>query len=340
MRPGASRNPLVLLLLIGATVWADEEALVLTGSDVLCQPGEESTLAVKVEESGWRHKDVQGAVVSALPTSEAGRKSLGRRVTDEEGWVEFPVRFGEPGLYPVAVEAVLAGGDVIKWGREEFLVACRRPERVAVVLDIDDTLTASDAAVFSASAAPRDPETVAVVSALAQHYDLVYLTGRLRGMSSHTRGWLRTKGFPPGPLFVHDVKKSGALRSGTYKKKVLRDLRQHFPNILVGVGDEDSDVEAYTSNGMITILIEEEEHEAWTVERWWQIQELLLGKDVTFADRLSGQAVRAGKDWRFSCTREGRSWRLSAPGLGPVVGGWPEVRQALFDGLREQGAGP
>lgn len=340
MRPGAARKTLVLLLLMGATVWADEQALVLTGSDVLCRPGEKATLAVKVEESGWRHKDVERALVSAFHVTETGRKPLGRGVTDEEGWVELPVRFDEPGLYRVAVEAVPAGEDVAKRGREEFLVACRRPERVAVVLDIDDTLTASDAAVLSASPAVRDPDTVAVVSALAQRYDLLYLTGRPRWMSSRTRRWLRTKGFPPAPLFMRDLKRSRALRSGADKTRLLGQLRRHFPNILVGVGDEDSDVEAYTSNGMVAILIEEEEDEAWNVQRWSQIEELLLGKEVTFAGRLSGEVVLAGKDWRFSCTRQGRNWRLSAPGLGPVLGAWPEVRQALFDGLREQGRGP
>jgi len=325
-------------LLLAGLLWAGQDHLLLSGSDALCQPGEGATLSVKVEQRGLRHKDVEGARVSASLLSEDERRPLGRVVTDEDGWAEFPVRFDEAGLYRVAVEAMVRGEDVDERGREEFLVACRRPDRVGLVLDIDDTLTASDAALLSSLAAVRDPDTVAVVRALAQRYDLLYLTARVRWTSPQTRRWLRTKGFPAAPLFVRDLKRSRALRSGTYKTQLLRQLRRRFPNILVGVGDEDSDVEAYTNNGMVAILIEEKEDESWNVKTWSHVRELLLDEDVMFADRLSGEVVLAGRDWEFSCTRQGRSWRLSAPGLGPVTGGWPEVRQALFDHLQEQGA--
>jgi len=324
---------------MGGAVWAAEEGLVLTGSDVLCRPGEKATLAVKVENTGWRHKDAEDAKMSAVLVTDGVRRPLADAVADDDGWAAFAVSFTEPGLYRVFVEAEGVGRDSGKRGSEEFLVACRNTDRLGVVLDIDETLTASDRAVFSASAPVRDADTVSVVGALAERYDLVYLTGRTRWDSARTRRWLRANGFPRAPLFVHDLRKGPGLFTGDYKRQTLRELRRRFPNIVVGVGDEDSDVEAYADNGMVPILIEEEEDEAWNVERWSEIRELLLGDAVTFTPTLSCKLKRGGKSWRVRSERRSGQWELTAPGLGPLRGPWAEVRSALFEHLSKRGTG-
>ena len=106
---------------------------------------------------------------------------------------------------------------------------------------------------------------------------------------------------------------------------------------MVGVGDEHSDVEAYTENGMLAILIEEEEDESWNVKNWSQIRELLLGENVSFTDELSGETQLRGKEWAFQCRRAGGRWSLEGRGMAPVTGSWPAVRQALFDHLSQKG---
>lgn len=324
------------VVLCTAFAWAkDGDELLLSGSDVLCRPGEAASLAVKVERLGLLRKGVEGAVVTAVLTAGGVKQTLGPAETDDDGWVKFPVRFEEPGLYAVAVEAVADDPEAV--GSEQFLIACRTAERVSVVVDIDDTLTASDAQVLSSRPRVRDPETVAVVSALAARYDLVYVTGRLRWGAPRTRAWLRRMGFPAAPLFVRDLKRTRALRSGTFKRQLLGKLRQRFANIVVGVGDEDSDVEAYTENGMLAILIEEEEGESWNVKNWSQIRELLLGENVSFTDELSGETHLVGEEWIFQCRRAGGRWSLEGWGMAPVTGSWPEVRQALFDHLSQKG---
>ena len=258
-------------------------------------------------------------------------------MTNEDGWAEFSVRFEGPGLHTVVVEAVKKHEDSERRGEEVFLVACRTAERVSVVLDVDDTLTASDAQFLSSHPEVRDGETVAVVSRLAERYDLIYLTGRLRWGTPRTRAWLREMGFPAAPLFVRDIKQTLAIRAATFKEEALGELRRRFPNIVVGVGDEDGDVEAYTENGMLAILIEEEEDESWNVKKWSQIRELLLAEDVTFADQLSGETRLNGTRWRFRCQRRQGEWVLSGSGMAPVKGAWPHVRQALFDYLKARG---
>lgn len=330
------RRVAVAALMGVAAAWAEAGGLVLSGSDVVSRPGEEATLAVKVEKSGWRHKDVEGALVSVRLIGEEGSRLLWSTVTDEDGWAEVPVRFERPGLYRLAVEAWGVEKGEGKRGTEEFLVASRGTERVGVVLDIDDTLTASDWVLSSGEARVRDPETVAVVQALSRRYDLLYVTGRLRWSSSVTRQWLRSGGFPLGPLFVRDLKRAGALRSGTYKEQLLRRLRRRFPNIVVGVGDEDSDVKAYASNGILPILLEEQE-EAWNVKRWQQIRELLLGEEVTFTKDLTAQVQVRGRRLTIRCRERDGQWELSVEGREPVRGTWPEVRAALFAYLRQGG---
>jgi len=334
---------LSVALLLAASVsrraGADGDKLVLSGCDVLCRPGEEATLAVKVEEKGLGSKDAEGALVSAFLVTPAGRQLLAQAVTDGHGRARISLRFEEPDLYRVAVQAV-ARGEPDERGEEEFLAACRRPERVAVVLDIDDTLSDSDNVLFRSSASVRDSNAVAVVSALAEQYDLLYVTGRARGFSPETRQWLRKAGFPRAPLFLRDGKQDENLRVGTYKAKVLGRLRRDFPNILIGVGDEDSDVSAYVSNGMLAILLRETEWESWNVTRWSQVNELLLGEDVTFRSALPGTVTREGRPWRFECRKADGGWALSAQGVDLARGSWPVVRSALLEQLRRGEARP
>jgi hypothetical protein len=326
-------------LLLAASMWADGDRLVLSGCDVLCRPGEKATLAVKVEEKGLGSKDAEGARLSAFLVTPTNRQLLGQAVADRNGRARIPVRFEEPSLYRVAVQAV-AKGEPNERGEEEFLVACRRPDRVAVVLDIDDTLSNSDNILFRTSASVRDANAVAVVCALAEQYDLLYVTGRARGFSPETRQWLRKAGFPRAPLFLRDGKQDENLRVGTFKAKVLGRLRRDFPNILIGVGDEDSDVSAYVSNGMLAILVRETEWESWNVTRWSQVNELLLGEDVTFKNTLSGTVKREGRPWRFECRKADGGWALSAQGVNLARGSWPVVRAALLEHLRRGEARP
>jgi hypothetical protein len=333
-----------LCLLLAVSVEADEGKLVLLGCDLLCRPGDDATLTVKVEEKGLGGKDARGARVSAFLVTPTARQLLAQAVADKNGQARIPLRFEEPGLYRVAVQAVAKGESRVPAerarGEEEFLAACRQLDRVAVVLDIDDTLTDSDNVLFRGSASARDPDTVAVVSALAEHYDLVYLTGRAHSSSRETRQWLRKAGLPAAPLFLRGGKEDENQSVGAYKAKVLNRLRRDFPNILIGVGDEDSDVGAYISNGMLAILLKETEWQSWNVSRWSQVKELLLGEDVTFRSSLSGTVTLQGRPWRFDCRKGDMGWTLSAGGEDLAQGSWPAVRSALLKHLRRSEVRP
>jgi len=332
----------LLLAALTGTVPADGEGeLVLSGSDALCLPGEKVTLSIKVEKDGVWRKDVKGAELSIFRLTGEQRELLAKRVTNGDGWAQFEFHCQRPGLFKLAVDAVEVedDGDVER-GTGEFLVACRGTERIGVVVDIDDTLTPSDGSFFRRSVKPRGADTVKVMSELAERYDLIYLTGRLRWSSTRTRSWLGQQGFPAAPLFLRDLKRSGPVRSGTFKSAFLKKLRRRYPNILIGIGDENGDVDAYTDNGMIAVLMEETEEESWNVKDWAQVRELLLGEDVTFTDGLSGELKLSGEEWRFSCVRGAGGWELSAPGLGPLKGDWRTVRDALLKYLREQAEKP
>lgn len=137
---------------------------------------------------------------------------------------------------------------------------------VAVVTDIDGTLTLSDLEFLqqltNASYDPVDyPDAAALMQAYdALGYDIVYMTARGEdltledGRSSReaTADWLDAHGYPDGPLFLADGVGAFGDSAERYKVDRLTGLQATGTTFAVGYGNSRSDIDAFLEVGIPT----------------------------------------------------------------------------------------
>ena len=157
----------------------------------------------------------------------------------------------------------------------------RSTRKPGIILDIDRTLFASStfAAIFrrSRSVSPL-ADAVEVTQDLSRRYDLTIVTGRKRYLRQKTKRWLRMKGFPLAPVFFAPPFRP-TLSHERFKFELIRQLKASWPNIIIGIGDRDSDARAYLANGLRAIIIREKGHclrGAVMARDWRAIRGLLL----------------------------------------------------------------
>ncbi|MBN2446484.1 MAG: hypothetical protein JXO22_07160, partial [Phycisphaerae bacterium] len=128
-------------------------------------------------------------------------------------------------------------------------------DQSAIVVDIDKTLCDTDHDHLYLKASDDSPPIVGAaeaLTALASDYYIAYLTARPHFLFDKTRQWLADNGFPDGPLLMAQGWKS-TIRYERYKRRELLRLREFATNLLIGIGDRESDAEAYVANGMLAI---------------------------------------------------------------------------------------
>jgi hypothetical protein len=238
----------------------------LTVHDQVARPDAAVALTAKLEHAGFPYRDLSGCCLSCGLAGEAW--------TGREGIATFTLEFPPGTPSPQAVEVCFAGSARLRpaagCGRV-FLWDCDRP---ILVTDIDNTI--SDRLLFLVPVTPIAknatlPDAAAVLTELAQHYHIVYLTCRPAWLHGKTRAWLAAHGFPEGPLFCRDFR-LGQSQEG-YKRQFLTDFKARFPNLAIGVGNTSSDAGAYQSAGMQTLIIEPKGGngtEAFRVVRGWR----------------------------------------------------------------------
>lgn len=143
---------------------------------------------------------------------------------------------------------VTGRGRVFRWDKS----------RVSVVVDIDGTISRTDfeELVFDEKDDDSRPmrDSVETLRQIAEEFQLVYLTARPSILLEKTRQWLALRGFPDGPVLGSHYKRD-LLDHAAYKARVLRGLREDWPEMLIGIGDQISDAEAYGRCGMLTLII-------------------------------------------------------------------------------------
>lgn len=127
----------------------------------------------------------------------------------------------------------------------EAVPAPPAPERPAVVVDIDGTLTPGTLSMFEARpAAARALRTYA-----AKGYDIVYLTARSPFLQAGIPAWLEEHGFPTGSL--HTARIIGDwLHVARFKTNVLDDYRALGWRLSYAYGDSATDFAAYAAAGI------------------------------------------------------------------------------------------
>ena len=210
-----------------------------------------SVTAYVERERRWGPSD---GVSDELVEFYLGDRSVGGARTNREGRSSFTLPGPLTGVTAVAARAMVDGrtlqrdARVIQWD----------PQRVAIVVDVDNTLaeTDLDALLF----APRDDESdplddsVDVLQSLARDFQILYLTARPRFLGDKTRDWLERHGYPAGPLLCAPHWRN-ALDASAFKARTLVALRRSWPNVLIGIGDQRGDAEAYRRSGMLTLVV-------------------------------------------------------------------------------------
>lgn len=153
------------------------------------------------------------------------------------------------------------GGDTDSGGE-----ACAPNEAVAIVTDIDETLTTDDLEwLYQIADADHDPEMRPDADTLMQGwhalgYRIFYVTARGEGSSlldgtparEATTGWLDAHGFPYAEEDVFLADDYGALGSAaaTYKTEVLAGIQDAGVRVDWAYGNAETDVTAYQAGGI------------------------------------------------------------------------------------------
>ena len=220
-----------------------------TTRDALALPGEEIALAAKLQG---------GDLLRAQPGYVVRFYRDGKlfKATETDGDGVARVSFTPPaeGDYVFTAEVAPAGlGEDLPPPRT-LRVASRKAETPIAVVDLDKTVVASGFHTVLIGEASEMPDSPRVMHRIAKDRTIVYLTHRPDYFGPKSKGWLKDKGFPAGPVLMSNVE--GFLRgSGEYKTAAIKALQKRFKRIEIGIGDKASDVAAYHANGLKGFLI-------------------------------------------------------------------------------------
>ncbi len=261
---------------VSSLAWANAAAAQHRGNDVIVAVGQPIRVAAKFAY-GAADKDLEGEFVDAYLRprpcdlwTHVGRTTTrhdadgaiwGMPLGDGYATLELPARsVPGPGVYPLVFRVAGDGSTA----RLDIHVVPRG--QLAVVFDIDGTLTTSDAEVAKALAGdfagrPYDPREWPGARDVAARYAaagvlVVYLTGRPGALHAASRAWLRAHGYPPGPLICtrrgSEVMPNEA-GVGTFKAGVLRSLIQDARlRFIAAYGNARTDIYAYRAAGIPT----------------------------------------------------------------------------------------
>jgi hypothetical protein len=285
-----------LALLAAAGCGASDRTLgavhgeLLCGYDVLALPNE--TVEVRVQLlagsflSDQKNRPVRflrdGKVVKETRTDNEGHASM---VFQPTGRGNTLFQAEAPAATPLGLPA-----------RADILVACRRADDPMCVVDLDKTLVDSGFEEVLLGDPDPMPGSAEVMAKLARQFTIVYLTHRPEPFEPKTKAWLRGKKLPEGPVLC-STGRQFVRGSEHYKSNVLAELTGRFRAIRFGVGEKESDAQAYHENGLRAILL-----------------------------------VIAAKDPRH--LREQAEGLKSLPANADAVAGWPEVGKAILGGAR------
>ncbi|MCP4594837.1 MAG: hypothetical protein GY842_29255 [bacterium] len=225
---------------------------VLSVDDAVVVPGDKTYLVAYVEREpllGIRRDvedikvrfQVDGEPVGDDRTNDDGRAKV--KCTLASGIRRFSA------LATVDGKLLQATGRVFTWQRE----------RVIIAVDVDDTIARTDYTelIFDDDEDEVDAHKRAAktLERMAGDFHIVFLTARPRFLLEKTRGWLREKDFPAGPVITAKGLRQTA-RPERFKREVLKDLRKRWPTLLIGIGNSQGDARAYGSSKMLSIMLE------------------------------------------------------------------------------------
>lgn len=271
-------------------------APIITTDDVVMSPGQAAKFAISIDRQYGKGK-IAGAEVDFLVN---GRK-VAQATTDRRGMAVVRAQVPERAdRYAVVArhkdQTVRGHGRIFQWDSD----------RTAVAIDIDETISATHyGSLFLTELDTRSPAidySPAAVRSMHAHYGIVYLSSRPRWLHEKTRVWLEAHGFPPGPI-LHASRFEACLKQEKYKRELLAEFKQEFPNLLIGIGDKGVDERAYGANRMLTVIYANgsrgfQEH-CIVLPDWRRIEEFFIQHRATLCEAGRLKAVIYANNMRL-----------------------------------------
>lgn len=227
--------------------------VILTADDVVYVPGQDSVFVAQLErDSIWR---LRNAVEDQMITFSVGQRDVGMAKTDSEG----RARLVAPITAITETDCV-----TVKTSLLHTFHGASRPihrwdaDRVIIVVDVDHTVCDTDFEELLLGETDVEstplPGSVQTLRELAQDFHVLYMTARPRFLLEETRDWLAQQHFPHAPLVT--ARSVGDLANqADIKKEMLHWRRTVHPQILIGIGDKQSDAQAYDAANMLSIIL-------------------------------------------------------------------------------------
>jgi len=253
-------STLLGLALLALTPAAAEAGVRAVGLDAITRAGVPIDLAAKFERGGFLlyHPDITD---EAVTFEVAGHRVAAR--TDDDGVARATVRATGVGVVPF--RAWLDDDpDEVATGRLWVL----DPARPLAVIDIDGTLSDMHEALipFVGHKAKTYPGAPALVRDLAADHQIVYLTARDDFFAAKTEAFLDRHRYPDAPVIYNDLgldtpEERAQLRSKNhagYKLAALQALADRGLTVALGIGNAETDAEAYEGAGIPSYIRTEE----------------------------------------------------------------------------------
>ncbi len=230
----------------------------LTADDAVVRPDGNVNLRAYLERK--TSKFSRDSIENHVVRFKVNGRLVGEGKTDDDGLATFLYAIGEQTASSFAAETELDGQTL----RDERPIFRLKPGRIGIIVDIDGTVSKTDSWDVAVSKKSRKSRPIdqspRVVQKLAATYNVVFLTARPRFLLDKTRRWIREHGYPDAPLYIAPGLRK-AMEPGQFKREAIAMARRHFPDLLIGIGDLETDAYAYGANGMLTLIVGQEPDE-------------------------------------------------------------------------------
>lgn len=229
--------------------------MLLTADDAVVRPDGHVNLRAYLERKTGKFS--RDSIENHVVRFKVNGQVVGEGKTDEDGLATYLHAIGDQAAGSFTAETEFGGQTL----RDERPIFRLKPGRIGIIIDIDGTVSRTDSwdvAVSKKSKKSRPiDQSPRVVQKLAATYNVVFLTARPRFLLAKTRQWIKDHGYPDAPLYIAPGLRK-AMDPGQFKREALAMARPHFPDLLIGIGDLETDAYAYGANGMLTLIVGQE----------------------------------------------------------------------------------
>ena len=289
---------------VSAVMGGGRRGVLFFGEDILATPG--ATIQPAARVRNWDGRQKMAGIVVAFYDDDS--KEIARAITDNDGWATCkPMAAARrPGLTILTARVLKAPEPMPREIRDlppaTVVVSVQTPATRFVVVDLDGTLCTGGKGGFL-RVAFLDGGKMRVGSqramvAIAKQYRVIYLTHRPMDLTRRSRNWLRSNGYPAGPILLSRFSEAIG-DSEKYKTRRLRAIRRVFPNLIFGIGDKANDITAYRKAGMTAIWT------PWYKGKWKDMQkaarEIEAMRDAKVIVCANWRQVRSAIAGKYTC---------------------------------------